>query len=169
MNADEIRLMFEYNAWADRRILAACARINIEAYQEGVGFGRYQRNLQETVLHIVNSERGWRLICQGNPQGDWDGISPEECPTPQSLEARWREEEAALGAYIKGLSDADLASTVRYQGDDAMRERPLWQCLLHLFNHGTQHRGEAAAMLTMHGISAGDFDLTDFLLERGQR
>jgi uncharacterized damage-inducible protein DinB len=169
MNVDEIKLMFEYNAWADRRVLAACTRVNIEAYGEGASFGRYHRNLQETVLHIVNSERSWRLICQGNPQVDWDEISAEEFPTPQSLEARWREEEAALGAYIGGLSDADLQSIVRYQGDDAMRERPLWQCLVHLFNHGTQHRGEAAAMLTMHGISAGDFDLTDFLLERDKR
>jgi uncharacterized damage-inducible protein DinB len=36
---------------------------------------------------------------------------------------------------------------------------PLWQMMLHVANHGTQHRSEAAAMLTSFGHSPGNLDL----------
>ena len=39
----------------------------------------------------------------------------------------------------------------------------IWQMLLHLLNHGTQHRSEAALLLTQVGRSPGDLDLIDYL------
>ena len=43
------------------------------------------------------------------------------------------------------------------------RDRILWHCLYHVVNHGTQHRSEAAALLTDYGSSPGDLDFTLFL------
>ena len=45
-------------------------------------------------------------------------------------------------------------------------ERVLWQILAHVVNHGTQHRAEAALLLTEMGYSSGDVDLIYFLAER---
>jgi uncharacterized damage-inducible protein DinB len=42
----------------------------------------------------------------------------------------------------------------------------VWHCLLHVVNHGTQHRSEAAALLTEYGSSPGDLDVTMFLNEQ---
>ena len=39
----------------------------------------------------------------------------------------------------------------------------IWQMLLHVLNHGTQHRAEAAALLTAEGRAPGDLDLIDYV------
>ncbi len=38
----------------------------------------------------------------------------------------------------------------------------LWQALAHVVNHGTQHRSEAAVLLTTTGHSPGDLDMIDY-------
>jgi uncharacterized damage-inducible protein DinB len=57
----------------------------------------------------------------------------------------------------------------RYTTEDGGRERVLWHCLLHVVNHGTQHRSEAAAILTGYGYSPGGLDFTAFLNEQPSR
>lgn len=70
--------------------------------------------------------------------------------------------------YLTSLRDDDLANLVRYTTDSGQkRERVLWHCLMHVVNHGTQHRSEAAAILTGFGYSPGDFDFTQFLIQQG--
>jgi uncharacterized damage-inducible protein DinB len=47
---------------------------------------------------------------------------------------------------------------------------PLWQQMVHQVNHGTQHRSEAAVMLTQFGHSPGWLDFLYFIdLQGGGR
>jgi uncharacterized damage-inducible protein DinB len=42
---------------------------------------------------------------------------------------------------------------------------PVWQMLVHVMNHGTQHRSEAAAVLTAEGRSPGELDIINYAEE----
>jgi hypothetical protein len=48
-------------------------------------------------------------------------------------------------------------------GNGKSRSRILWHIMIHVMNHGTQHRSEAAAILTSFNQSPGDLDFTMYL------
>ncbi len=69
---------------------------------------------------------------------------------------------------MAGLDDAALDREVRYTTTKGTPfADQLWQILLHVINHSTQFRSEAAVVLTTFGASPGDLDLIVFLRERG--
>jgi uncharacterized damage-inducible protein DinB len=76
-------------------------------------------------------------------------------------------EEKALNIYIDDLTDEILTGTFQYKTTSGkVMENVFWQAMAHVVNHGTQHRSEAAALLTGFGRSPGDLDLIIFLRER---
>ena len=67
-------------------------------------------------------------------------------------------------SFVESLSDEKLDIIFSYKSTDGKpHQRLLWHAMLHLVNHGTQHRTEAAAILTDLGHSPGDIDLLYFL------
>ncbi len=162
MNLADILLLYEYNYWANRRILAATLQASPEQFAAPGAFP--YGSLHGTLVHTLDAEHAWRSFFQTQT---WDGIAELkeiDLPTRELLTARWQDEEAAMRAYLAGLSDADLNNHLHYTvGNAEKRDRVLWHCLVHVVNHGTQHRSEAAALLTAFGRSPGDVDFTLFL------
>ena len=162
MNVRDINLIYEYNYWANKRILAASANVTQEQFLAPASFP--YGGLRGTLLHILDSEWGWRALFQSIDSAS--ELPEANFPTIDAFEAHWREEETAMRAYLAGLSDEDMESHLIYTTDTGIkRDRILWHCLLHVVNHGTQHRGEAAALLTDYSHSPGDLDFTVFLNE----
>jgi uncharacterized damage-inducible protein DinB len=163
MRVEDMLILYEYNYWANGRILAAAARVSQEQFS--VPSAHSLGSLRRILLHTLDAEFGWRMRCQHN-QSTPD-MSEADFPTLDAIERRWREEETAMRAYLASLQDDDLTGLLRYTTDHGeQRERVLWHCLLHVVNHGTQHRSEAAALLTEYGCSPGDLDFTVFLNEK---
>jgi len=160
MNIQDIHLLYEYNYWANKKLIAASAKIAQEQFTAPASFP--YGGLRGTLLHVLDAEWGWRGLFENqsfNPD-----LKPEDFPTLQSLEARWHEEEIAMRAWLATLHNEDMESHLRYITDTGIqRDRILWHCLIHVVNHGTQHRSEAAALLTGYGQSPGDLDFTVFL------
>ena len=76
------------------------------------------------------------------------------------------DEEKLLMSFVDKVTDEKLNSHFLYTATDGSPyERILWHTMLHLVNHGTQHRSEAAALLTDFGQSPGDIDFVYFLSE----
>lgn len=166
MNQADISILYDYNYWANARILLAAARINEEQFVASTPFPR--GSLRGTLLHILDAEYGWRELLMH--AREVDDLNPADLPTLAAIQVRWHEEEAAMRAYLAGLEDEQMDSIIRYTNYQGMkRERVLWQCLFHVINHGTQHRSEAAAMLTDLGQSPGDLDFSLFVVQMSQK
>ncbi len=163
MNIQDIKLIYEYNYWSNKRILVASAKVSHEQFSAPASFP--YGGLRGTLLHILDAEWGWRMFLQNN---DWSvpDLNEAEFPTLVEFESCWREEETAMRIYLASLQDDDLIAHRYYNTSEGeSRDRILWHCLLHVVNHGTQHRSEAAALLTDYGSSPGDLDFTVFLNE----
>ncbi len=165
MNIQDIQLIYEYNYWASGKILAASAKVTGEQFLASAEFPF--GGLRGTLVHILDAEYGWRGLFEENKFGE--EIKPEEFPDLKSLAERFHMEEQAMRAYLNGLTDEDMESHKKYTADNGEpRDRVLWNCLYHVVNHGTQHRSEAAAILTSLGASPGDLDFTVFLNDTGR-
>ena len=120
--------------------------------------------LRGTLLHVVDAERLWRVLFETNKVTEDQDLIAEDFPTFESLQNKFHEEEKLLRAYLNRLTGEDMHSHLIYPVDGGIiRDRILWHCHYHLINHGTQHRSEAAALLTSYSSSPGDLDFTVFL------
>jgi uncharacterized damage-inducible protein DinB len=159
-----IELIWEYNYWANKRLLARAETLTPAQLNEKAP--TMWASILGTMAHVLGAEWVWRQRIQ-------EGISPaalldrDQFSTLDLLYQRWAEEEATMRTYLAGLNDADLERVVEYQNTVGKPfSRPLWQILTHVVNHGTQHRSEVALSLTNFDCSPGDMDITVYLAEQ---
>ena len=164
MRITDLQLLYDYGYWATARILAAAAHLDQEQY--GAPGTVSHGSLRDTLAHTLVAEMTWRQRCQ-------EGFSPTslpggaDFPTLTALQQTWQEEETAMRGYLAALDDADLDATIHYKTTKGVPlQFTLWHLLTHVVNHGTQHRAEAAMMLSSLGHSPGDLDLILFLRQR---
>lgn len=160
MNKQDIHMLYEYNRWANARILGAAAEIGAAQFLAPTTFPH--GSLRGTLVHTLFGEWIWRLRWQGVASNvRW---KPEDFPTFASLKSRWLAEEILLMEYVDGLTEARLQAQFDYISTEGeAHRRVVWEAMAHLITHGMQHRCEAAAMLTAMGHSPGDIDLIVFL------
>jgi uncharacterized damage-inducible protein DinB len=162
MNKQDILMLYRYNQWSARKILEAAANATPEQFLAPADFPH--GGLRSTLVHMLFAEWIWRNRWEGN--SPTERLKPEDFPTFHSLRSRWAEEENRLMAFVNDLTDEKLDQVISYKTTQGIpHERILWQMMAHVVNHGTQHKSEAAAMLTSFGHSPGDIDMIYFLIE----
>lgn len=161
MHATDLQQMYAYNEWANIRILDATSRLSHAEFIEPrtLVWG----SVRGTLVHGLGAEVIWRQRCQFGA-APASLLAERDFADFASLRARWHEEMAAMRAYVAGLSDAQVNEPLRYKNTKGVaNESLLWQILIHVVNHGTQHRAEVAQVLTDLGHSPGDVDFILYL------
>ena len=162
MNKQDILLLYKYNQWSNKKILDAASHVTAEQFLAPASFPH--GGLRGTLVHALFAEWIWHQRWEGT--SPTVRLKPEDFPSFASLRTRWIEEGKLLMAFVDGLTDERLNSKFSYTSTEGIpHERILWQAMAHLVNHGTQHKTEAAAMLTDFGQSPGDIDLILYLIE----
>lgn len=162
MNTTDVLTLFRYTDWANARLLGQVTKTTSAQYvaPADVPFG----SLRGTLVHALGAEIHWRRRWQGESPTSF--LEEADLPTVDDLLARWQQETQARQAWLAALTDADLQRTVHYATlNGNPMQNVLWHLMLHLVNHGTQHRSEAAILLTRYGFSPGNLDFIVFVRE----
>ena len=163
MSPEDIRLLYDFNAWANRRCLTAAAALTPEQFTKPLGSSF--SSVRDTLAHIFGAEWIWLERFQGR--------SPASLPdTTQfkdvgSLKERWSEHETRLLGFVRGLAQSDLNRVFGYKTlKFGVYSNPLWESMQHLVNHGTYHRGQVTTLLRQLGAQPIATDPMHFYRER---
>jgi len=155
MRAVDTLVLFEYPYAAPARILSAAQGLSAAQFVATPPLDG-ARSIQETLVHTLDAERGWRENLLAGRRNASPELNAADFPSVAALADEWRADERVMLAWLVSLDD-DAVNAEAYNG------RRLWQCLVHVVNHSTQHRAEVAMLLTHFGHSPGDLDFTYYL------
>jgi uncharacterized damage-inducible protein DinB len=136
-----------YNAWATKRLLKACEPLTDEQYRRDVGL--FFKSIHGTLNHLLVGEH---LLWYPRFA---KGVSPKLMLDMEAEPDRERLAQALRGGAANWLPlieswtaerfDSKLTYTTTKGQDVSL---PFAATLMHVFNHGTHHRGQITAALT---------------------
>jgi uncharacterized damage-inducible protein DinB len=163
MSPEDIRQLYDYNAWANRRVMEASSALTPEQFVKPLGSSF--TSLRDTLAHIFGAEWIWLERFQGRSPASLPDVS--QFANLDSLRERWLEHETQLMGFVRGLTQADLDRVMEYKTlKFGVYRNPLWQSMQHLVNHGTYHRGQVTTLLRQLGAQPILTDLMHFYRER---
>jgi len=174
MIKDDIQLLYEYDRWANNRVLQAASALNAEQFTRDLG-GSF-RSVRDTLVHIVAGEWGW-LRCWKEPSPGptfimdfWTRHSslfdPNAFPDHAAVQSKWVEVEREQMDFVNSQTNESLARMLPIRST----EISLAHLMQHLANHSTYHRGQVALMMRQLAAEPLATDFAMFLLEgRGEK
>lgn len=161
MLAETLRTFYGYSSWATERIFDAAAQLTPEQLDAPGVAGR--GSISQTLLHLITTQKGWLSWWDGSLPAEEAiriGLEIGENPDLAAIRGAWDKVAEQTQEFVGSLSDEDAERPFTFAPPNGPSWTiPLWQLMLHVANHGTQHRSEIAAMLTAAGYSPGDLDL----------
>lgn len=151
-------LMARYNQWINGRLYTVCA--TLPDAERRLDRGAFFGSMHRTLNHLLWGDRMWlgRLIdvpCTVPAFGadmfaEYDQLTQERQQT-----------DLALLAWAVSVTPEALATTVEYRSavDGKTRRLPAAVAAVHMFNHGTHHRGQLTALIKQAGVDPGVTDL----------
>ena len=156
MQIDAIRELYDYNHWANQRVLSAMTPLTDDMFTRNMGNSFV--SLRDTLAHILGAEWIWLER--------WLGRSPKallsasDFPTLQALQRRWAAVRLDQNQYIQTLVPDRLNDDVSYTNTRGERySYALWRQMLHVINHSSYHRGQVTTLLRQMGAEPAGTDL----------
>ena len=154
-----LKQLAAYNFWANQKVFETILVLPEE--KQKAELPSSFKSIYATVLHMWNAESVWwqRMKLQERivaPSEHFKGSMQELTNELLQQNRLWIE-------WIDAASDAALDHVFQYQtAKKEQFKQPVYQMLLHVFNHGTYHRGQLINMLRQLGVEK--LPQTDFIV-----
>jgi uncharacterized damage-inducible protein DinB len=162
MISEVIRSLYDYSSWANQSVLDTAAELTADQFLEDAGPSH--GSLRNTFVHTMSGQWIWLERWQGTSPPSM--MNEADFPDLASIRTRWEEIENDTRQYLDRLEPDQLDRVISYMTTGGTPGAyPLWHLIVQQVNHQTQHRSEAAVMLTNFGHSPGDLDFVVYLGE----
>jgi uncharacterized damage-inducible protein DinB len=150
---DMVRTFIDYHIDMSRRVWSSIDRITEEHFLQDDAYSR--GSIRNLMVHLTHTDLRW-LTGLKNLSDPAESMKKYDAyPDRASVREYWESVAAELGKYLSALDDTSLgANPVEIPG-------PRWEVLLHLVNHGTDHR--STVLQKLHEFGAPTFE-QDFIL-----
>ncbi len=145
IGAAQIRELYDYHLTLNRRLWThSVMALTQEQYLQNADYS--VGSVRNQMVHLMNIEDRWFSGLRG---ADVPGFAdPVHYPTREALRVKWDQVEADIQTYLDALTDEDLLRVY----DEPFH---VWQVLLHVINHATDHRAQVFRLL--HSLGAPTF------------
>ena len=153
MNADAFRHFYNYHFAENRKIWDTHVMpLSQEQFIQPVNYSH--GSVRNQVVHLMNVDDAWFGGLRGlqTPRE----FSPADSNDRKMIRAHWDTVEQDMRAYLAGLRDDMLFQKPFAEGED--KDLILWQVLLHVVNHGTDHRAQMLRILHDLGVNTKSQD-----------
>jgi len=169
MTKDDIQLLYQYDRWANNRVLQATSRLTAEQFTLDLG-GSF-RSVRDTLVHIVGGAWIWlRYWKEPSPSHAFLAdlrtrraalFEPEAFPNIAAVQLKWAEVEEEQTEFVNRITTESLETMLPFR-ETQIRLAHLMQ---HQANHATYHRGQIALMMRQLNAEPLATDFHMFLVE----
>lgn len=170
MTKDDIQLLYEYDRWANARVLRAASALSPEQFTRDLG-GSF-RSVRDTLVHLISGDWIWLAYWKDPPRNPnslselrarRDALfNPQAFPDVATVQRRWVEVEKEQMEFVNHVTNESLEQFLPFRTSQIK----LAHLMQHLANHSTYHRGQIALMMRQLGEEPVATDFHVFLAER---
>lgn len=150
------RAMAYNNAWANHRLLTACAALSQDEFTAPrTGFFP---SLRATLNHILVIDHFYIDAMEGGTLGPAAWADEQPCATVAALHQAQADMDRRLLAIVEPLDASGLHQIVAVHRTNRIQHERMDRLLLHLFQHQIHHRGQAHSMLSATSVRPPQLD-----------
>jgi uncharacterized damage-inducible protein DinB len=173
MTKDDIQLLYEYDRWANNRVLQVVSALSAEQFTHDLG-GSF-RSVRDTLVHIIGGEWIWLAYWKEPSHSSMlladlrkrrDALfNPDAFPNVAAVQSKWAEVEKEQAEFVTRVTNESLEKMLPFRTTQIR----LAHLMQHLANHSTYHRGQVALMMRQLDAEPLATDFHVFLVEgRGE-
>jgi uncharacterized damage-inducible protein DinB len=161
MNADAFRHFYNYHFAENRKIWDTCiATLPFDLFTQHEEYSH--GSVRNQLVHLMEVDEVWFSELLGIEPAE--PISPANFDDRKIIRAHWDRVEQNMRGYLAELQDEMLFSTPIAEPEED-KDLIVWQVLLHVVNHGTDHRAQILRLLNDLGVKTTAQDYIFYVYE----
>ncbi len=159
MNADDFRSFYDYHFSENRKLWDShIERLSQEQFTQPIAYSL--GSVRNQIVHMMEVDQAWFSGLRGIREPQF--LNPEDSTDRDVIRAYGDTVERTMRDYLATLRD-DMLAGKPLEGED--ENLILWQVLLHVANHATDHRAQILRAIHDFGIKTGRQDYVFYLYD----